>query len=376
MLATTAAMIEQFNKNNILILEEMGFEIHVVGNWEQGNPVSDKRLNEFKIWLGKHHGKWFHVNSVRNPFDIKNNLFAYWKVVDLIKRNKYEFIHCHTPIGSVIGRIAAYFTQTKIIYTAHGFHFFKGAPLKNWILYYPIEWICSWMTDVLITINREDFTRAKKWLHAKRIKYVPGVGVDVEKFASCLVNKEKKCRELGISKNQFILLSVGELQENKNQSVVIEALNRLKAQDICYLIVGKGHLEKVYEKRIEECNLSNNVKLLGFREDVNELYAIADCFIHPSFREGLPVAMMEAMASGLPILGSEIRGNVDLLDDGVGGFYINNFSDADVAEKINQMKKHTDTILDMGVFNQNKIKKYDSKKIIALQKEIYSNIVK
>lgn len=227
MLATTAAMIEQFNKNNILILEDMGYEVHVAGNWEIGNPISDERLDEFKAWLGEHHGKWFHIPATRKPTDLKNNIKAYQEVLALINEYQYEFIHCHTPIGSIIGRLAAKRTKTKIIYTAHGFHFFKGAPLKNWLLYFPAEWMCSWMTDMLITINQEDYERATKHLHAKRIEYIPGVGIDIKKYAVCHVDKRKKCHELGIPDDKFILLSVGELQERKNQGIVIDALGKI-----------------------------------------------------------------------------------------------------------------------------------------------------
>ena len=208
MLATTAAMIEQFNKDNILILENMGYEIHVAGNWNAGNPISSERLAEFKAWLQEHHGKWFQISATRKPTDFINNIKAYEEVVSLINRYNYKFIHCHTPIGSIIGRIAAQKTKTKIIYTAHGFHFFKGAPLKNWLMYFPVEWICSWITDVLITINKEDYERAKRFLHAKKTKYIPGVGVNIEKFATCNVDKKEKCRLLEIQDDKYILLSV------------------------------------------------------------------------------------------------------------------------------------------------------------------------
>ena len=154
MLATTAAMIEQFNKNNIELLESLGYEVHVAGNFEQGNPITYERLEEFKKWIGEHNGKWFHIPSTRKPNDLRNNCMALKIVIKMINEYHYDFIHCHTPIGSVIGRIAARKTHTKIIYTAHGFHFYDGAPLKNWLIFYPIEKHFSRYTDVLITINK------------------------------------------------------------------------------------------------------------------------------------------------------------------------------------------------------------------------------
>lgn len=338
MLATTAAMIEQFNKDNILILEEMGYEIHVAGNWLEGNPISKERLEEFKEWLGVHHGKWFHIPSTRRPTDLKNNGKAYRYVVGLIKEYRYDFIHCHTPIGSVIGRLAAKRTRTKVIYTAHGFHFFKGAPLKNWLLYFPVEWFCSWMTDVLITINTEDYGRAKKHLHAKRTEYIPGVGVDVEKFADCHVDKKEKCKELGIPDDKFILLSVGELQERKNHKVVIDALGKMQNRDIYYLIAGQGDLKEKYEYLIKKYGLENNIRLLGYRTDIDELCEIADCFVHTAFHEGLSVALLEAMASSLPLITADINGLKDYYtQNSISGCCIDPNSEKEMEIAINKM---------------------------------------
>lgn len=374
MLATTAAMIEQFNKNNILILESLGYEVHVAGNWKEGNPISEERLDEFKGWLSEHHGKWFHIPSARKPTDIKNNGKALKQIVDMIHEYEYEFIHCHTPIGSVIGRLAALKTHTKIIYTAHGFHFFKGAPLKNWLLYYPAEWICSWMTDILITINKEDYARAKKHLHAKRVEYIPGVGVDVEKFASCKVDKKEKCKELGIPDDKFILLSVGELQTHKNQKLVLEALGEIRNLDIYYLVVGQGVLRGEYENKVEQYGLEKNIKLLGYRKDVNELCKIADCFVHPSFREGLGIAPLEAMACGLPLISSYIGGMKDYTIDGKSGCCINPKSKKDMIVAISKMFQNKDFRTQCGRNNQAMVKEFDLKISKQTMQKVYSEI--
>lgn len=376
MLATTAAMIEQFNKNNILILEKMGYEVHVAGNWKEGNPISEERLEDFKLWLQEHHGKWFDIPSTRKPSDLKNNGKALKQIINMIYEYEYEFIHCHTPIGSIIGRLAAKKTHTKIIYTAHGFHFFKGAPLKNWLLFYPAEWICSWMTDVLITINKEDYARAKKHLHAKRVEYIPGVGVDVEKFASCKVDKKKKCKELGIPDDRFILLSVGELQERKNHIVVIEALNKLHNPDIYYLIVGQGRLKEEYEKKIKEYGLEKNIRLLGFRSDIDELCKMVDCFVFPSLQEGLPVALMEAMASELPVIYSEIRGNIDLTEKEKSGYCVNPKSLEDITEAIVKMACDKMFCSKCGKNNSKLVKQFDLQISQQMMQTVYKEIWK
>lgn len=375
MLATTAAMIEQFNKNNILILESMGYEVHAIGNWLEGNPISDERLEEFKVWLSEHHGKWFHMSATRKPTDIKNNLNALKQVISLINEYHYDFIHCHTPIGSIIGRLAAFKTHTKIIYTAHGFHFFKGAPLKNWLLYYPAEWICSWMTDILITINKEDYERAKKHLHAKRVEYIPGVGVDVEKFATCYVDKKEKCKELGIPDDKFIILSVGELQERKNHRLVIDALVKMQNKDIFYLIAGQGTLWEDYENIIKSYGMENNIKLLGYRSDIDELCSISDCFVHTAFHEGLSVALLEAMASGLPVVGSDVRGVRDLVECKRGGLLIKPKSIEELKIAIEKMHNDKTFRQKCGQYNVDVVKKYYFKNIDKIMENVYQNII-
>lgn len=377
MLATTAAMIEQFNKDNILILEEMGYEVHVVGNFLAGNPISDKRLEEFKIWIEAHHGKWFHISATRKPTDMKHNVAAYIRVIHLIQEYHYEFIHCHTPIGSVIGRLAAHKTHTKIIYTAHGFHFFKGAPLINWILYYPVERFLSRWTDMLILINKEDYNRAKKSFHAKRTEYIPGVGVDVEKYKQTALDSETrkmKREELGVKEDEVLILSVGELIERKNHRVAIEAISKLPSRKIKYAICGKGILEEVYRSRIKELGLENRILLLGFREDIHELCNAADIYLFPSKQEGMSLALMEAMATGLPIIASNIRGNADLIDE-KGGYLV----------KCNDVEQYVDAIekivvdsvkqVSMGMYNRDSAEKYNIRLIHEIMKDRYLDIL-
>lgn len=373
MLATTAAMIEQFNKNNILILEGMGYEVHVAGNWLEGNPISDRKLEEFKDWIRDHHGRWFHIPTTRRPTDIIRNAKAYGDVVNLIKKYRYAFIHCHTPIGSVIGRLAAARTGTKVIYTAHGFHFFKGAPLKNWLLYFPVEWFCSWMTDVLITINKEDYRRARKYFHAKHIEYIPGVGIDVAKFADGYVDKRAKCCELKIPDDKFILLSVGELQERKNYGAVIDVLGKMQDKDIYYLIAGQGRLKTEYERSIKKYGMEKNIILLGYRTDISELCEIADCFIHMAFHEGLSVALLEAMASGLPVIGSDVRGVKDLVVHNKGGICVNPKSSDEMHRAIRKMVSDRGFREKCTGFNLVKVKKYCIENIDEMMQKQYAN---
>lgn len=315
MLATTAAMIEQFNKNNILILKDMGYEVHVAGNFQKGNPIPEERLAQFKVWIVEQGGKWFDIPSTRKPYDFRNNFAAYRMVVQAIKENQYDFIHCHTPIGAVIGRLAGHATHTKVIYTAHGFHFYKGAPFINWLLYYPVERLLAHYTDVLITINKEDFARAQKF-KAKKIYYVPGVGVDTKRFSPDLLSQEEKEKlraSLGVMPEDKMLLSVGELNRNKNYEISIRAVAKLKNDNIKYFICGEGQLKSYLKQLIKQLCVEDKVKLLGYRKDISEMLQCSDLFIFPSLREGLPVALMEAIASKTAVICSNIRGNRELV---------------------------------------------------------------
>lgn len=307
-------MISQFNMGNIRILKELGYEVHVACNFIEGNTCDQNSIIQLKKRLEEEEVSFYQIDFSRSISRLRQNLRAYNQVKRLMKKNRYSFIHCHSPIGGVVGRLAGWRTKTKVIYTAHGFHFYKGAPLQNWLLYYPIEVICSGMTDVLITINKEDYQRAQKKFFAKKVVYVPGVGVKLDKFRCASQSvREAKRKSLGIKRNEIMLLSIGELSKRKNHKIVIEALYKMKDLKMKYYICGQGEKRKEYEMLIAEYGLAGQVFLLGYRADITELCQAADLFIFPSLQEGLPVALMEAMASGIPVICSRIRGNIDLV---------------------------------------------------------------
>ena len=294
------------------------------------------------------------IHTSRSPLK-KENLKAIKQLKMLVEKEKYDIVHCHTPVAAMCTRLAcrkARKNGTKVFYTAHGFHFYKGAPLKNWLLYYPVEKICAHFTDVLITINQEDYVLAQKKMKAKQVEYVPGVGIDLTKFGQATVDKSAKRMELGVPEDATLLLSVGELNENKNHETVIRAIKDL---DVYYIIAGKGCLYEHLQNVIDELGMHNKVKLLGFRGDIGELCEAADIYVMPSYREGLSVALMEAMASGLPCVVSHIRGNTDLIDEN-GGTLFNPHSIEDCQKSLQKVifgeaKK-------LGMYNLSKIKKF------------------
>ena len=261
---------------------------------------------------------YFDVPFHRSPLNI-DNVKAYRALKRIISQGNYDIIHCHTPSAAVLTRLAARKAGkhgTKVIYTAHGLHFYKGAPLKNWLLYYPIERLCAHWTDTLITINQEDYQFAKKCLPAKEIVYVPGVGIDLEKY-SPFVSPEKRQETktlLGLKPSEKMLLSVGELTRRKNHEVILRTLAKITDLSWKYYICGSGELQEYLSSVIVSLGLTGRVFLLGYRKDISDLCACADLFLFPSLQEGLPVALMEAIACKVPVLCSDIRGNTDLVE--------------------------------------------------------------
>lgn len=376
MLATTVAMIEQFNKKNIELLNEMGYSVDVAGNFQQGNPISVERIRDFKFWVEERNGCCYDIPIVRNPSALKSNLAAYKKLISLLKENKYIFIHVHTPIGSVLGRMAAHKIGIPIIYTAHGFHFFKGAPVKNWLLFYPAEWLCSWWTDILITITHEDYEFAKRKMHAKQLEYIPGVGIDVDSIEKVLVNKLEKHQVLNIPEDAIVILSVGELNTNKNHAIVIQAMAKLKNNKVHYIICGQGAEQVFLEDLARNLGIQENVHILGFRNDVMELCKCSDIFAFPSKREGLSVALMEAMAASMPVICFRIRGNVDLIDEYEGGYLISPYDDVEFALKLEKLCLSKSLREKMGSYNRLKVNNYDIWINYIQMKEIYDGILK
>ena len=376
MIATVASMIGQFNMENINILLGMGFEVHVACNFYDQSVWSADRIKIFKRQLESLGIKEIQIGFSRNPYNISKIIAAYLEVRKLIKDQKYEALHCHTPVAALVARLAALNTNTRVIYTVHGFHFYKGAPLKNWMVYYPVEKICSYMTYILITINKEDYKLAKKNMRAKRVVYIPGVGIDLKKFEFDIENEAEKKKSfrtrLGCKENELMLISVGELSERKNHKIVIQALCSLKNLSFKYYIVGQGSLENYLKKMIETKGLSERVILLGFRNDVDALLHAADIFVFPSLQEGLPMALMEAMACGLPVVCSKIRGNVDLIDD--EQYLFDPIDEKSVCERINSL-----LVMDqlqreaIGICNSKKVFRFSSNVVSNQMTEIYQS---
>lgn len=359
---TISITMNSFFKPHIDMLVEEGNQVDIACNYK------DLALSDLYKELGCN---FYQINFSRSPFS-KDNIKAFGQLKKAIKNGEYDIVHCHTPNASIITRLVCRKfrkkTGLKVFYTAHGFHFYKGAPMLNWMVYYPVEKFCSRFTDKLITINKEDYELAKNKFKAKEVHYVPGVGVDLSRFENVQVDKVEKRKEIGVPEDAFLLFSVGELNENKNHQIIIRALARLNNPNIHYAIAGVGDKKDYLLTLSKEFGLSKRVHFLGYRNDIAELYAVADVFCFPSIREGLSVSLMEAMASNLPIMGSAIRGNTDLLE-GVREFLFNPLC-ADECEAVLKKILVADRAIGAKI-NANRVSYFSEDNVIANMRRIY-----
>lgn len=341
---TTDSMIWNFLVPHIKKLEDDGYVVE----------CACSITGDFYENLKKQYGLLLHkVDFDRSPYSLKN-IRAFVQLKKIVKERKIDTIFCHEPVGGAMGRMVGCITKCKVVYMAHGFHFYKGAP-KSSKIYYVIEKILSKYTDVLITINHEDYEAAQRF-KAKEYYLLPGIGINTSKFVYN-PDHEYLRKELSLCEQDLILLSVGELIARKNHEIVIDALAKIKDRHIHYVIAGDGELKQYLTDKIKKLNL-NNVHLLGYRRDINKLCNSSDIFIMPSFQEGLSVALMEAMACGLPVIASKIRGNVDMIDEGKGGYLVDVTSIKQYKNAISNLIKSSDKRVSMGKYNMNRVKDY------------------
>ena len=364
-----SGFVPQFEMGNVKILQEMGYEVHYASNYHNPSYGDDNhRLDGTGIIRHQ-------VDFERSPYSLKN-LTAYRQLKKLMEEERFDLVHCHNPMSGVITRLAAHATHTKpVVYTAHGFHFYKGAPIKNWLLYYPVEYLLSFYTNQQICINIEDYERAKRFFHAQKVNYVPGVGIDVKRIRDVKVNKSNKRKDLGIPKEAIVLVSAGELITRKNHETIIRTMAKLKDKRFVYVICGHGELEARLKEIVKDLKLEYQVFFLGYRTDILEIYMASDICIFPSFQEGLPVALMEAMACGLPVVCSKIRGNTDLVDNN-GGILIKPTDVESYAGAILKLGNDKSLRETMGSYNQRIVEKFDVEKISSAMIMIYEDILK
>lgn len=360
--ATISSTIKAFLIPHIELLVEAGHHVDIACH------MIDGELDD----LVKRYSCRLYDMPFQRSLRFRDNYRAFRALSKLVRSEQYDVIHTHTPIASAIARIINRNNdKTKLYYTVHGFHFHHGAPWWRWLLYYPIEQILSNYTDTLITINREDYYLASREFYAKRTIQMSGVGIETSRFRDIEINPEKMRVELGLRPTSTIILSVGELNDNKNQLLVLKALQHMQTLDIDYLVCGDGdHLPLLQEKAIEY-GIADHVHLLGRRSDIPELMKLSDIFVHPSKREGLPVAVMEAMASGLPVICSKIRGNSDLIRDGVGGYTFKSNNVKSLTDRLRRILTEEENYEGFGLNNQAFIERYSIDHVLEELVQVY-----
>ena len=361
--ATVDSHILAFHLPFLKWFKEQGYEVHVATNGDEEIPYCDKKIK---------------ISFERSPFKL-NNIKAIFQLKKVLLKEKYDIIHTHTPMGSVVTRLAAKKARkqgTRVIYTAHGFHFYKGAPLLNWCLFYPVEKYLSKYTDTLILINKEDYNLAKKkFKKCKDIEYVPGVGIDEKKFDVKMTkeDKHKLRKELGLKDTDFVMIYPAELSNRKRQIWLINTIKELlkRNNDIHLLLPGKDSLNGKCQNLIKEYSLENQIHILGFRKDIPQLLMISNLAISTAKQEGLPVNIMEAMYVGIPIIVSDCRGNRDLIKNDENGYVVPLDNSEMFKDKIEIIYKNKKLRNKFKKVNAEEIQKYMLKEILVKMKKTY-----
>jgi glycosyltransferase EpsD len=361
--ATVDIHFKAFHLPYLKWFKEQGWEVHVAAEGDNELPFVDQKYN---------------IPIQRSPFK-KENLNAYRKLKLLINKNKYDIIHCHTPMGGVLTRLAANRARksgTKVMYTAHGFHFCKGAPIINWLLYYPIERGLSRLTNCLITINQEDYNLAiNHGFKAHAIKHVHGVGVNTDIFKPSTEREKEFLRhEHGYRPNEVILFYAAEFNKNKNQKLLIESISQIKdeIQNLRLILAGDGPLLRECKELALKLEVDGLIDFLGYRNDIGELLRLSDIAVASSLREGLPVNILEAMACGLPVIANDNRGHRELIVNNKTGWILKN-NVADFSKKIKLLTNNNDLRTKLGIEGRNIIlKRFSINKVLQEQSSIYT----
>ncbi len=361
--------IMKFHIPTIKALKDAGWIVDVACSGDDDIPYCD---NQFKTcWK-------------RTPFTTKT--FAGVKELEgIIDNGQYDIIYCHTPIGGLIGRLAARKARkngTKVVYFAHGFHFYKGAPIINWLVYYPIEKFLSLFTDCLITINEEDYNFACKNLHAKKIRNISGIGVNLSRFKNNTDEPREELRKrirhsLSIDNNDIVLTYVAELIPNKNQLSLLNMLETLTTEypNAKLMLVGPDHYNGKVQSRADEMGLADNVIFTGWRNDVPDLLAASDFAVPASIREGLGLNVIEAMAVGIPVVAYDNRGHRDIIKNGINGYIVENGNHKEMASIISMLIKNHELKEQLTNNALSSIEKYDSSSVLNELWEICNDVL-
>lgn len=376
MFASVASMVDLFNRDNITILEELGYKVDVAANFSEGSVYSTEQAKHFKDEMESKGHEVINVPVPRSMYDIKGMVHTVRTLRKHMSVKRYDIVHCQSPIGGVLCRIAAApfrKSGTKVVYYAHGFHFYKGAELFNRIVFFNIEKICAHLTDCLITLNKEDYKAASQKFSA-HAEYVRGVGLDLDEIDKVPAEREKVREELNIPSDKKIILSACELSRRKNCAVAIEAFAKADRDDSVLVLCGIGEQTDMLKELAVSLGVEKKVIFAGFCNDIIRMFKASDMFIFTSKQEGLPVALMQAMACGLPVVCSRIRGNTDLIENKKQGFMCSYDNAGGFCKGINILLDNPKLRKKMGARNMEEVKLYDKKYVNERMRKIYLSL--
>ncbi|MHC8518567.1 glycosyltransferase [Weissella confusa] len=374
LIASTASMIKQFNLRNLNLLKNLGFEVHVAANFLNPGTIPDDMAKELLEQL-KSEGFIVHqVDFKRGMGSPFANFIVLRKLSALFDEYKFEFIHVHAALASVLVRIMAFLKKIPVIYTIHGMQFSKESSWIRWALFFPVEWVLSFVTSTLITINEEDAKLVERYFHPKEHILISGVGIDYKRFASAQTTPKWRS-DLGLSDKDVLILTVGELSARKNQQVVIKALGKLSDERIHYLLVGIGDEKQHLEQLALEENVSRYVHFLGYQTDLPGLVKSVDGAIYPSKLEGLLTAGIETLASGTPIMGANVRGIEDYVREDFNDLMFEANDTEGVTQKIKLFVNDMDKYKLIARRNSYKMMRFDKENIDNLIKSVYLKYV-
>ncbi|MCW6674305.1 glycosyltransferase family 4 protein [Aerococcaceae bacterium NML171108] len=377
-LASVASMIDQFNRDNIKLLQDLGNEVHVVANFTESGTIPPERSRQLIRELEASGATVFDVAMKRLPFAL-DNIKAYRDISRIMREENYNLVHCQSPIGGILGRLAAKNNKVpKVLYTAHGFHFYKGAPWINWALYYPVEKILSRYTDYLITINNEDYNlAAHHHMFRKNIFKVPGIGVNKDRLEG---NSAENYRdilrsEFSIHQDELVLIYIAEINANKNQQKLIDAVKFMQKwrQDIKLLLVGAETDKGQCRLYAQEQGMNHQVIFTGWRRDIGALLRASDICVASSIREGFGLNLAEAMTCGLPVVAFDNRGHREIVEEGINGYLVQQGDIAGMATKIQELSDNGYEKYSRNALQSSE--KYSQQVVMQMMEQIYRNVL-
>ncbi len=374
--ASVWGFVAKFASEDLRILKELGYEVHFASN--KSNPIFQFPENIYEDMQVIYHD----IDIWQSPFGISHNVRAIGQIRNIIREEQIDVVHCHTPSGGLVARLAAWGTSAYVIYTAHGFHFYKGACQIHNFIYYTIEKFLSHITDFIVTINQEDYEAAEKMHEREGACRIPGMGLDRTYFHATTAKQREEARKELYVEDKFMLLGVGELRENKNPAIIIKALAYLKDEgkdigSICYGLLGAGKQREELQNLAEQLGVTEQVIFYGYQMDVRPYLMAADVMVFPTIREGLGMAALEALAMGVPVLAADNRGTREYMQDMVNGYVCKENTPEAYASYISRMyeeKERWGESMERRAVIRRSTEQFDRKETAIIMKKVYERV--